>query len=158
MSGPAKALKLIALDEDDLDIISAHLQDAVLKVADMAYLPRERRFALILNRFDWEQAHRATNGTKRSHERRQAALRFERVLKARVQNVRLDAKRDVLELLAVRFEPGAVPAGKVTLVFAGGAAVQLEVECIEAELKDLGPAWRTRNQPTHPTGDGTGQG
>jgi hypothetical protein len=158
MAEPAKALKLIALDKDDLDVISAHLQDAILKVGDMAYLQRERRFAVILNRFDWEKAHASGNGKRNTHERRQTALRFERVLKARLQNIRLEAKRDVLELLAIQFEPAETPAGRVTLVFAGGGAVQLEVECIEAELKDLGPTWRTRNQPAHPTGDGSGQG
>ena len=158
MAEPVKTLKLIALDKDDLDIVSAHLQDAVLKVGDMAYLPKEKRFALILNRFDWEKALKPANGKALGHERRQAALRFERVLGARLQNIRLEAKRDVLELLAIQFEPTDTPAGQVTLVFAGGAAIRLEVECIEAELKDLGPAWRTRNQPAHPTGDGSGQG
>lgn len=151
MSDPAKLLKLIALDKDDLDIISAHAQDAVAKVGDLAYLPKEKRFVALLHRFDWEKA--LGNGTVRSNERRQTALRFERVSKARVHGIRLEAKRDVLELLAIQFEGGEAPAGQVTLVFAGGAAIQLEVECIEAELKDLGPTWRTRKQPTHPADD-----
>ena len=153
MSKSAKLLKLIALDKGDLDVLSAHLQDAVLKVGDMAYLPKEKRLALVLNRFDWEKAHGTSNGKTANRERRQSALRFERVHKARLQNIRLEAKRDVLELLAIQFEATEEPAGRVTLVFAGGAAIQLEVECIEAELKDLGPAWRTRNQPSHPSGD-----
>lgn len=157
MSDPAKLLKLIALDKDDLDILSAHTQDAVVKVGDLAYLPREKRFVALLHRFDWEKAH-ATNGSGRSNERRQTALRFERVLKARLHGIRLEAKRDVLELLAIQFEASDAPAGKVTLVFAGGAAIQLDVECIEAELKDLGPTWRTRKQPAHPTDDGPGRG
>ncbi len=153
MSKSVQSLKLIALDKDDLDVISAHLQDAVLKVGDMAYLPKEKRLALVLNRFDWEKAHGSPNGKAANRERRQSALRFERVLGARLQNIRLEAKRDVLELLAIQFEATEEPAGRVTLVFAGGSAIQLEVECIEAELKDLGPAWRTRNQPSHPSGD-----
>jgi hypothetical protein len=156
MSDPAKLLKLIALDKDDLDILSAHTQDAVLKVGDLAYLPREKRFVALLHRFDWEKAH-AANGSSRSDERRQTALRFERVLKARLHGIRLEAKRDVLELLAIQFDAGEAPAGKVTLVFAGGAAIQLDVECIEAELKDLGPAWRTRKRPAHPADDGPGR-
>ena len=153
MSEPAKLLKLIALDKEDLGVLSAHLQDAVMKVGDMAYLPKEKRLALVLNRFDWEKVHGSGNGQDQRRERRQSALRFERVLKARLQNIRLEAKRDVLALLAIQFEPTEDPAGRVTLVFAGGAAIQLDVECIEAELKDLGPAWRTRSQPSHPTGD-----
>lgn len=151
MSDPAKLLKLIALDKDDLDIISAHTQDGVLKVGDLTYLPKEKRFVALLHRFDWEKA--LGNGSGRSNERRQAALRFERVQKARLQSIRLEAKRDVLELLAIQFEGTEAPAGRVTLVFAGGAAIQLDVECIEAELKDLGPSWRTRKQPTHPADD-----
>jgi hypothetical protein len=157
MPDPAKPLKLIALDQDDLDIISAHLQDAVLRVGDMAFLPPEKRFAIVVSRFDWEEAHRGSNGKRPERHRRQSALRFERVLKARLQGIRLEAKRDVLELLAVQFEASDAPAGRVTLIFAGGAAVRLDVECIEAELKDLGPIWRTRNQPVHPTGDGPGK-
>jgi hypothetical protein len=154
MPDPAKPLKLIALDKDDLDVISAHLQDAVLKVGDMAFLRKERRFAVVLNRFDWEAAHRTANGTRQGHQRHRSALRFERVSRARLRGIRLEANRDVLELLAVQFAPSEAPAGRVTLVFAGGAAVQLEVECIEAELKDLGPVWRTRHRPAHPTADG----
>lgn len=154
MSDPANLLKLIALDKDDLDIISAHTQDAVIKVGDLTYLPREKRFVALLHRFDWAKA--LGNGSGRSNERRQAALRLERVQKARVQGIRLEAKRDVLELLAIQFESGDAPAGRVTLVFAGGAAIQLEVECIEAELKDLGAQWTTPSKPAHPGGDDGG--
>ena len=152
MSDAAKLLKLIALDKDDLDIISAHTQDAVIKVGSLTYLPKEKRFVALLHRFDWEKALGA-NGSGHANERRQAALRFERVDKARLLGIRLEAKRDVLELLAIQFEGAEAPAGRITLVFAGGAAIQLEVECIEAELKDLGPAWRTRKQPAHPSDD-----
>ncbi|MEZ5924491.1 MAG: DUF2948 family protein [Hyphomicrobiaceae bacterium] len=156
MADPDQPLKLLALDTEDLAILSAHLQDSVLKVGDMTFLPRERRFAAVLNRFVWEKTFAAGNGKAIGHERRQSALRFEGVLKARLQNIRLDAKRDVLELLAIQFEPTTAPAGDVTLIFAGGAAIRLEVEYVEAELKDLGPSWRTRHQPAHPADDGSG--
>ncbi|HZA01678.1 MAG TPA: DUF2948 family protein, partial [Hyphomicrobiaceae bacterium] len=65
----------------------------------------------------------------------------------------LEAKQDVLELLAIQFEETDAPAGAVTLVFAGGGAIRLEVECIEAELRDLGAAWKARCKPEHPDGD-----
>jgi hypothetical protein len=145
-------LKLIAFDADDLAVLSAHLQDAILKVDDMAYLPREKRCALIVRRFDWDGAAKSRD---RRLQRRQTALRFERVLAARTSGLDLGKKGDVLSLLAIRFEPRANedPAGAVTLYFAGGGAIQLDVECIEAELKDLGPIWQTRSRPVHPIPD-----
>ena len=87
--------------------------------------------------------------------RRQSALRFERVLGAQVSGIDLSAKREVLCLLAIQFAPSAPedPQGEVTLVFAGGGAVKLKVECVEAELKDLGPVWAARAQPVHPDKD-----
>ena len=143
-------LKLIALDTEDLKVISAHLQDAVLKVADMAFVPHERRFAAVVNRFDWTSV--LANGKPSEATRRQTALRFERVLGAQVSGIDLNAKQDVLSLPAAQYEPIGPddPQGHLTLVFAGGGAVRLHVECIEAEMKDLGPAWQARAVPRHP--------
>ena len=143
-------LKLIALDEEDLEVLSSHLQDAVLRAADMAYVPAQKRFAAIVNRFDWERAVTNEDG---SHRRRQSALRFDRVLGAKLKNLKPAADGKVLSLLAVRFEASDPPSGTVTLIFSGDASVRLEVECIEAELKDLGPAWRARSKPQHPGGE-----
>jgi hypothetical protein len=149
-------LKLIAFDADDLAVISAHLQDAVLKVGDIAYLPRERRFAAVGNRFDWADALTDGKAKTRDYVRRQMALRFERVLGAQLQGI--DPKKEgvVLSLLAIAFEPAEAsedPGGHVTLNFADGAAIRLAVECIEAEMKDLGPAWRAKAMPRHPDDD-----
>src|SRR4249920_318247 len=102
-------LKLIAFDADDLAVISAHLQDAVLKVADIAYLPAERRFAAVGNRFDWAQALGDAKVGSKNYARRRAALRFERVLGAKVQGLDLQNKGAVLSLLAIGFEPGEAP-------------------------------------------------
>lgn len=153
-------LKLIAFDTDDLDVLSAHLQDGVLKVAEMAYLKRERRFAVLINRFDWSGAHdlAARSGAasgRKPFQRRRSALRFERVTAARTQGIDRTKSNAVLALLAIRFERRGEddPAGIVTLLFAGGGAVQLDVECIEAELRDLGAAWATKAKPAHPTGE-----
>jgi len=143
MSDPAaEPLKLIALDTDDLSVISAHLQDAVLKRGDIAWLPGEKRFALALRRFDWEGA---AQGQKR---RRLSALHFERVTAARSTKIAVgDA---VLSLLAVTFTGSDDPAGQVTLHFSDGAAIRLDVECIEAQMKDLGPIWEAVATPAHP--------
>lgn len=140
-------LKLIALDEEDLAVVSSLLQDAVIRVADMTYLPGQRRFAAVLNRFDWESA---TKEGGKDFRRRRTAIRFDRVFGAKMKNVKPGFGERVLALLAVNFEPAEAPGGYVTLTFSGDASVRLQVECIEAELRDLGPAWRTRTKPEHP--------
>ena len=140
-------LKLIALDEEELAVVSSLLQDAVIRVADMTYVPGQKRFAAVLNRFDWEKAVRERG---KDYRRRRTALRFDRVFGAKMKNVKPGASDRVLSLLAVRFEPTEAPGGHVTLTFSGNASIQLHVECIEAELRDLGPEWRTRSKPEHP--------
>lgn len=142
----ADPLKLIALDAEDIAIISAHLQDAVLHVGDVAYLPAERRFALAARRFDWE-------GVQDGHKRRRlAALHFERVVQARSTRIDPAATGAVLNLLAITFTEGESPAGEITLHFSEGAAIRLSVECIEAQMKDLGPIWEAVATPDHPDG------
>ena len=141
-------LKLMALDEEDLAVIAAHLQDSVLRVGDMAYIRAERRFAIVLNRFDWGHAV-STDGTTKRYIRRQTGVRIEHVEAAKVLGIDLSDKDRVLSLLTLMFEPGDAPRGMLTLAFAGGGAVRLEVECLEAALTDLGAAWSTRRKPEH---------
>jgi hypothetical protein len=144
-------LKLVALDEDDLKIVSAHLQDAVLRMSDMAWVPSEHRFAAILNRFDWLAA---VDGDGGGNLRRcRCALRFDKVKRAQVQNIRPGEPSAFAELLAVTYEEAQPPSGYITLYFAGGGAVRLEVECIEGELCDLGVAWKTAIKPQHAVAD-----
>jgi hypothetical protein len=138
-------LKLIALDRDDVEIISTHLQDAVLKVADVRWQPGDKRLVVGVNRFDWEAAH----DDRPEYRRRRAALRFDRVLSLKCRNLDPANPNAVLNLLAVEFVEKDPPGGVVTLVFSGGAALRLEVECLEAELADLGPVWTTAACPDH---------
>jgi hypothetical protein len=145
-------LKLVALDGEDLEVLAAHLQDAVLLVGDIAYLPKEERFAALVNRFDWASALTDGANGRKSYERRRSALRFERVRSCQTLHIRTQAKDAVLSLLTISFEPTDPPSGYLLLTFAGGAAVRLEVDYIEATLTDLGPVWRTRLQPRHPEG------
>ncbi|MGH6762952.1 MAG: DUF2948 family protein [Phyllobacterium sp.] len=140
-------LKLVALDEEDLQIVSAHLQDAVLKVGDLDYRAREKRFVLSLNRFVWENSE---NGKRqRSYERRRAVLHFEQVSAVKATGIDRQKADEVLSLLAIRFSAGEEPAGVVELIFAGGAALRLDVGYIEAQLADLGAAWETGSKPEH---------
>jgi hypothetical protein len=85
--------------------------------------------------------------------RRRTGLRFERVTAAQLSGIDVKRKDAILSLLAISFEPGEAPAGAITLRFAEGGAIRLLVECIEAELKDLGPVWRAASMPSHDDGD-----
>ena len=146
---PFDMLKLIALDVDDLAVVSAHLQDAIVLVGDMAFLAREKRFAALLNRFDWAGA---SNGRPTAdHKRARAGLRIERVLKAEIAGIDRTRADQALLLLAIAFEPsGEPPSGMIVLHFSGGAGIRLHVECIEVQLSDTGAAWQTRLRPDHP--------
>ncbi len=138
-------LKFVVLDEEDLEIVSVHLQDAVVKVADVLWRPQEKRLVVALNRFDWE----GVQTGKPEYRRRRSALRFERVLSCKCKSVNPAGKDAVLNLLAVEFAETDSPAGVVNLIFSGGGALRLEVECLEAELADLGPVWTTGTCPAH---------
>ena len=146
-------LKFVVLDEEDLEVASTHLQDAVVKVADVHWRPGEKRLIVGLNRFDWENARDTnTNRDKKArneYRRRRAALRFERVLSCKCQHVNPAHKDEVLNLLAVEFQETEAPSGVIVLSFSGGATLRLEVECLEAELADLGPTWSTAACPFH---------
>jgi len=137
-------LTLAALDADDLGVISAQMQDAVLKLGDISYTPKRKQFALLANRYAWDAEGR--------RERRRSGLHFDRVLKATSHNIRQGERHAIVSLLAISFEPGESPSGMIVLTFAGGGAIRLAVECIEAALKDLGPAWETARTPAHEDG------
>ena len=142
-------LKFVVLDEEDLEVVSTHLQDAVVKVSDVLWRPREKRLVVALNRFDWEGAQTANP----EYRRRRSVLRFERVLSCKCREVNPAGKDAVLNLLAVEFSEIEAPSGVVTLTFSGGAALRLEVECLEGELADLGPSWTTTACPAHAVAD-----
>ena len=146
--GQMDALKLVALDREDLQIVSAHVQDAVMKVGDLHYKPREKRFVVAMNRYAWEDR----GGLfRRKRERRNAVLHFDRVLAARTHGIDPARPNEVLSLLAVTFAPGEAPAGIVELAFSGGGTIRLDVECIEVRLSDLGAAWQASSTPVHRT-------
>jgi hypothetical protein len=149
----AEPLKFVALDGEDLEVVSTHLQDAVVNASEVLWRPQEHRLVVALNRFDWE---RAVQPGKPEYRRRRAALRFERVQSCKSRGLEPQSRNAVLNLLSVEFSPTDAPAGLVTLTFSGGAAIRLEVECLEAELADLGPTWTTATCPAHADGELTG--
>jgi hypothetical protein len=123
-------------------VISATTQDAIVRVADMGYAQADKRFALLMNRYAWEEA-----GKK--GQRRRTALHFDRVEAVQAAGINLESPEGALELLAIRFLPTSDPAGTVELSFAGGGTVRLTVECLEARMQDLGAAWAAKLKPEH---------
>ena len=141
---PAQSrLILAAADAEDLQILSARLQDAAVQVKNISWLPRRRRFAMVVNRYRWESD---------ASERVRAGLHFDGVLAVRAQGIRPGAGEAVVALLAVTFEKnndGEDPGGIITLTFAGGGMICLTVECIDAGLADLTRPWAARGKPDH---------
>jgi Protein of unknown function (DUF2948) len=150
-------LKLVALDKEDVEVVSAHVQDALVKVADILWQPREQRFLMALDRFDWMNAVEAggDQGMRHEYRRCRTALRFERVKACRCRGLDQANKDATLNLLAIAFAETNAPAGTVLLTFSGGGAIRLEVECLEAELADLGEAYAAVICPDHFAGTTT---
>ena len=149
-----EALRLRAIDPLDLSVVAAHLQDALAQVGDMAYEPQKRRFALMFNRFMWEDVENGRGKAAKADEqapyrRVRAALHFDGVLRVQTQGLKLAARDAVAELLTLVFEPANEPAGIIRLTFAGGAAIKLEVECLDAWLTDVSAPWPTKHRPGH---------
>ena len=127
--------KLIALDADDLAVISAHVQDAAVQVADIIWRQSEKRLVIGMSRIDWDQSIEGEVTPRRLL----AALRFDRVLACKSRDIDLAAADAGLELLGIEFHPAEAPSGSAVLIFADGGALRLDVECLEVELADLGP-------------------
>jgi hypothetical protein len=138
---------LIAFDADDLSVVAANLQDALVCVRDMAYLPRSKQFAMVASRFDWLNAAKA--GPSSCCERCRTGVHFGRVLKVSCRGFCHRDSGEVLNLLDINFRETAPPAGIVELIFSAGRALRLEVECLEAEIRDLGHRWKARATPCH---------
>jgi hypothetical protein len=131
----AAQLKLIALDADDLAVISAHVQDARVQTGDIIWRQGEKRLVVGMNRLDWEQTLTGETAPRRLI----SALRFDRVLSCKSRDIDLAAPPEAaLELLGIEFHPGEPPGGSAVLMFSQGGALRLDVECLECELADLG--------------------
>lgn len=127
-------LKLIALDADDLAVISAHVQEARIQSSDIIWRQDQKRLVIGLSRLDWEEALAGETSPRRLI----SALRFDRVLACKSRNIDPSASQALLELLGIEFCPGQAPGGCALLMFSHGGALRLDVECLECELTDLG--------------------
>ena len=140
-------LRLAASDAEDLEVLSARLQDAVFKLKDASWQPKKRRFVLVMNRLQWEAGGKT---------RVRAGLHFDGVLKVQSHQVKLGAGEAIVSVLALRFAANGNedPGGVVEIVLAGGGAIRLTVECIDAELADMTAPWAARGTPDHGANDG----
>jgi len=147
-------LKLAAADADDMTVVASCLQDALIAMEDMAYLPADSRFAFVANRFCWEKCCEE-EAPDHPFERVHTGIHFDHVKAVRVRNLDQKKRDAILSLLTVRASEGAVD-----LVFAGGGVIRLEVETIACRLEDIDEPWPTKWQPHHldrsdPRGNGS---
>ncbi|MEO0750536.1 MAG: DUF2948 family protein [Pseudomonadota bacterium] len=136
--GREAPLNLGALDGDDLQVISSLVQDAVLPMSELSWRASERRFALLLNRFRWEDDGRDRHGS----ERVQSVLVIDNVLRVASQGVARGDPDMILSVMSVAFEPGEDASGQVLLTLAGDGAIRLEVEALEVTLRDVTRPYR----------------
>tara|TARA_Y100000591_G_C21616252_1_gene585472 strand:- start:13 stop:456 length:444 start_codon:yes stop_codon:yes gene_type:complete len=141
-----KNLKLIAKTEEDLRVVSAHLQDSIVNVADIASLKKNKIFLMQLNRFMWEDVEK---GVFRKNKRIRTVLKFENVLNVVSKNINQVKKDKFLDFLAI--ETNITPDNnyEMKIIFAGDAVIRVISEVIEVTLDDQGEAWDTKNKPKH---------
>ena len=133
-------LRLLAESPEDLEVISAAMQDAVAKVGDIRFEPKAGRLTIAFNRFRWEAGEKA---------RVRSALQLGGVLKVQARKIRRSPKDAVIEVLAMTYEPGDPPGGVVTISCAGGGDLRAFVECVDAVLADVSEPWPTPRSPAH---------
>ena len=142
----AKNLKLIAKTEEDLKVVSAHLQDAIANLSEVANLGKNKIFLMQLNRFMWEDVEK---GVFRKNKRIRTVLKFENVIKVHSKNINKSKKDKFLDFLTI--ETNQMPDNnyEMKIVFAGDSIIKIISEVIEVTLDDQGDAWDTKNVPKH---------
>ena len=149
--GAEKPLRLMAFDAKDLEVISSLAQDAVFPATEMSWRPKERRFAVLLNRFRWEDVS-AAEQRARPYERVQTVVTIEGAQKVRSQGVDRQDGDLILSLLSIAFVPGEDGDGQVQLTLAGDGLIEVDVEALEVTLRDVTRPYvsPSKSQPTHP--------
>ncbi len=139
-------LKLIGKNKEDLQVISAYIQDSVTTVKDIVYLKKNRSFVMIVNRFMWEDIER---GVFRENKRIRCAIKFEEVLKVKSKNINQKNKNKILECLAINQRLVFDNLFKLDIVFAGDSLITIISEAIEVVMHDLGDPWNVKHVPRH---------
>ena len=143
-----KNLKLIARTEEDLSVLSAHLQDSIANISDIANLKKNRIFLMQLNRFMWEDVEK---GVFRKNKRIRTIVKFENVLNVLSKNINQQKKDKFLDFLAIETNLTVDNNHEMKIIFAGDSIIRLISEAIEVTLDDQGEAWDTKNKPKHKT-------
>ena len=141
-----KNLKLIARTVEDLRVVSAHLQDAIVNTNDIANLKKNKILLLQLNRFMWEDVEK---GVFRKNKRIRSILKFENVIKVKSRNINLAGKDKFLDFLTIETNQMIDNNYEMKILFAGDSIVKVTAEVIEVTLDDQGDAWDTKNKPKH---------
>ena len=141
-----KNLKLIAKTEEDIKVVSAHLQDSILSVSDIASLKKNKIFLMQLNRFMWEDVEK---GVFRKNKRIRTVLKFDNVLKVFSKNINQKEKDNFLDFLAIETIKMPDNNYEMKITFAGDSIIRIIAEVIEVTLDDQGEAWDTKNKPKH---------
>ena len=141
-----KNLKLIARTEEDLKVVSAHLQDSIANISDIANLGKNKIFLMQLNRFMWEDVEK---GVFRKNKRIRSVIKFENVIKVHSKNIHQLKKDQFLDFLTI--ETNKMPDNnyEMKIVFSGDLIIKVFSEVIEVTLDDQGDAWDTKNMPKH---------
>ena len=142
----AKNLKLIARTEEDLRVVSAHLQDSIVSTSDIASLKKNKIFLMQLNRFMWEDVEK---GVFRKNKRIRTVLKFDYVLKVFSKNINQKKKDNFLDFLAIETIKMPDNNYEMKITFAGDSIIRIITEVIEVTLDDQGEAWDTKNKPKH---------
>ena len=144
----AKSLKLIANSEEDLKVISAHLQDSIVSPKDIAHLKGNRIFLMQINRFMWEDVEK---GVFRKNKRIRTILKFENVIEVQSKNINQSKKDRFLDFLAIESIKLTDNNYEMNIIFSGDSIIKVISEVIEVTLDDQGEAWNTKNKPNHKT-------
>ena len=142
----AKNLKLIARTDNDLKVISAHLQDSIVDIKNIAHLKKNKIFLMQLNRFMWEDVEK---GVFRKNKRIRTMLKLDNVLEVNSRNIRQKNKDEFLDFLAIESQQMPDKNYEMKLIFSGDSIIRVISEVIEVTLDDQGTPWETKNKPKH---------
>ena len=139
-------LNLIGKNEDDLKVISAYLQDSIVKTKNIVFLEKNRTFIMILNRFMWEDAEK---GVFRKNKRIRCAVKFEEIFEVKSKNINQKKTEKPLEFLAIKTSMTNEDFFNIKIFFSGGGIITLTSEIIEVLMNDLGRSWNVKYFPSH---------
>ena len=141
-----KNLKLLATSDDDLRVIAAHLQDAIVSVKDIASLKKNRIFLIQLNRFMWEDVEK---GVFRKNKRIRTVLKFDNVMSVLSKNIKTTNNKNFLDFLTIESNLLPDKSYEIKLIFSGDSVIKIKAEVIDVSLDDQGSSWETKAQPKH---------